>query len=756
MIEEGKRLYRLGYAIHWLKPNSKRPVEMKWTSGPKKSWRELAETYQYGFNLGVRLGKASRFEDGTYLAVIDCDVKSSDPMHAKEMEEKLKELITVSAPTVFSGRGNGSKHLHCRTKEPVNPYRFSQSKTKVKVLMPSVEPSKFEERTLSKAEIKEGYRLKAAWEISVMGEGQQVVLPPSVHPDTGDSYTWGKILKTLDQIPLVEFASKKKEDREHTILTDFKAEEVDLISSSLDDSIVDLIIKGENCDDRSASLFTASIAMVKAGFTDNQILTILTDPENFLGQTGYEHANTKSRRRAAQWILRYTLKKVRLEYDAALEFESEAVTEVLGDKEAETQSKELTPKSSDWRSLLERTSVESGEKLKPTSQNIRLILENEIRTDLFKFDEFAGSILYGARPPWNDSRIDQEIRDIDAVNILYWLAHKYKIDVSVERIHTAIQQIASKNKFHPVINYLESLEWDGVPRLDTWLSRYLGAQADPLYLADVGRKTLCAMVARVSEPGCKFDYMPILEGMQGVGKSTAVRILAGDKWFSDAHINIADKDAVVSMRSVWVMEMGELSGMKKADVDILKQFVSRQVDRIRLPYGRLAENFPRQCIFVGTTNPGEYLRDTTGNRRFWPVEVGKCDFKSLKNDRDQLLAEAKFAYDLGEKLYLENPKTLMLATGIQKDKTFQDSLVETLSDFLSKKHENFDVNSFTIPELFSDVGATPGGLGGRDSGIFAQMRVAECLRILGFSKFRMSKNGVRKVVWRKKEANCHT
>ncbi len=174
--------------------------------------------------------------------------------------------------------------------------------------------------------------------------------------------------------------------------------------------------------------------------------------------------------------------------------------------------------------------------------------------------------------------------------------------------------IADRNGFHPVRLYLDALKWDGKSRVENFLHTYFKAQGDATYIRAISRKVLCAMIARVYQPGVKFDNILIIEGRQGLGKSTAIKALAGAEWFSDAQINVADKDSVMSLQGHWVMELGEIASMRKADLELLKAYVSRSVDKIRVPYGKRTEAFPRQCIFIGSKNPdGEYLRDPTGN-----------------------------------------------------------------------------------------------------------------------------------------------
>ena len=229
---------------------------------------------------------------------------------------------------------------------------------------------------------------------------------------------------------------------------------------------------------------------------------------------------------------------------------------------------------------------------------------------------------------------------------------QFRFDPKKENIWEALERECERNPFDPVKDYLASLQWDKQPRLDSWLTDYLGGDDTPLNRA-FGRKTLLAAIRRVRNPGCKFDYLLVLEGRQGTGKSSAWRVLAGDENFSDQPIKWDNpKQQREAAGGVWIHEMAELVGLRKADVELIKSFLSRQNDRERAAYEHFPDDQPRRCIFVGTVNPigryAEYLTDPTGARRFWPVRTGAIDLAGLARDRDQLWAEAAHYEATGE------------------------------------------------------------------------------------------------------------
>ncbi|WP_271552941.1 virulence-associated E family protein [Bradyrhizobium sp. CCBAU 45394] len=245
-----------------------------------------------------------------------------------------------------------------------------------------------------------------------------------------------------------------------------------------------------------------------------------------------------------------------------------------------------------------------------------------------------------------------------------------------------VTDAALRNSFHPVREYLNRLEWDGVPRIDRWLVTYGGA-SDTEYVHAVGALVLIAAVRRIREPGCKFDEMPIFEGPQGTGKSKALEVLAvNPDWFSDDLPLGADgKRMIEQLGGRWIIEVAELNGMRKTEVEHLKAALSRRIDRGRMAYGRFTTEMPRQCVFIGSTNDQKYLRDQTGNRRFWPVAVATFDTEALKRDRDQLWAEAAEREAQGASIRLD-PNLWKAAAVEQAERTIEEPWIDQIASVL--------------------------------------------------------------------------
>ena len=306
----------------------------------------------------------------------------------------------------------------------------------------------------------------------------------------------------------------------------------------------------------------------------------------------------------------------------------------------------------DWQNGLE---LDKSGHVKNTLRNLTLILENDPNLKGVVFNQLLDGMEIKGEVPWNHP--SKFWRDADDAQLISYVDAHYGT-FSARNYDIAVTKVADDRAYHPIREFIESLpEWDKVPRVDTLLVDYLGA-SDTAYVRAVTRKTLCAAISRVLRPGCKFDSMLVLNGPQGVGKSTLIAKLAGE-WFSDS-LNLGDtkdKTAAEKLQGYWILEIGELAGLKKAEVETLRSFLSRQNDIYRAAFGKRATPHLRQCVFFGTTNAESgYLRDTTGNRRFWPVKTpgnGKKQSWNLTHEEIlQIWAEALVYVRQREKLYL--------------------------------------------------------------------------------------------------------
>ncbi len=290
-----------------------------------------------------------------------------------------------------------------------------------------------------------------------------------------------------------------------------------------------------------------------------------------------------------------------------------------------------------------------------TINNAVLVLENDpLLKGKIVTDEFASCGLVIGKVPWSMETGRRRWKDSDDAGYYNYMELFYGI-TGKEKLDNALLIVSSQNRINDVRSYLKNLKWDGVRRLDTLLSDYLGAE-DSDYVRAVMRKALCAAVARAVTGGVKYDYMPILTGPQGIGKSTFLSLLGKD-WFSDSLTTFEGKEAAELIQGTWINEVGELTAMSKQETNAVKQFLSKTHDIYRAAYGRRTDKYPRRCVFFGTSNEEEFLKDVTGNRRFWPVDVGvypakKSVWSDLPQEVDQIWAEAYLYWMLGEPLYL--------------------------------------------------------------------------------------------------------
>lgn len=751
VIDEVKKLHDMGFALLWLYPKSKRPIGDNWTEGKRKSWDQLKKEYKKAMNVGVRLGTPSKLSDGSYLCVLDCDVKSSDPIHLKEMEKALNAFCPSHefAPRVLSGRGGGSCHFYFRTKVPQQSFKAVRSGHKVKVFMPSVQASKSDIEGLTTEEVNAGYRMRLAWEVDVFGEGKQVVLPPSTHPDSLKAYAWEYPIRDYEAIPLHENFTPSRVRLIKKSYKEVKFDHIDLFSTPISEKFFNLITSGEgfaNYPSRSEALFASLNALIYAGLTDEQIFSVLTDQSYFMSEKPLE-AGKGDIVASARW-LQSQIDKIRSEMSAESSFRDLAIVDDLDEMLALSDNEMLNQESEivSWVTRLER----SRTGYKNTSYNMYLIMKNlsiESLTDqcVFAYDEFNQANVYTFVPPWGDtSDVGRELIDLDDIRIQTWLSKEWGIETSEQKISSITLQLGKENSFHPVQRYLKSLKWDGKGRLNSLLTKYCGAIGNTRYLADIGRKFMTAAVARVFNGGVKFDHILILEGDQGIGKSTFVRTLA-DQWYSDSLGDISNKDVIDNMRGRWLIELGELASMNRAESNELKAFITRQSDIARKAYGRRSQSYPRQCVFVGTTNDDEYLKDASGGRRFWCVKTTKFVLDMLAKDRDQLWAEAVMNYQLGEALYLDDPEVRTHAEREQHDRFVVDEIQTKIKKIIDSPDmpEHFD-----FEDVWSRMSMDESGRA-KVCDYHMQVRIKKTLRVLGYPKVRIRIDGERSYMWAK-------
>jgi predicted P-loop ATPase len=667
LLIEVKSLVEAGFACHWLRPRSKSPAAEAWSSAPVYSFAQLTDSQPPGANIGVRLGEPSRVA-GHYLQVIDLDVR--DDQYVSKAKAALASFVPEYAalPYVVSGSSGQSRHFYFLTERPFRSKKLAHSKEK-----------------WVDAKGKEHW----AWEIELFGTGKQVVLPPSIHP-TGGVYAWGREIDFEDLVygagpfigearvaAWVPNAPAGEEDDDDGMAAMVWARPKDLSAEEIDD-ILSALPVADYVEDRDG--------WVTVGAALHHQFEGTAEGLNLWNTFSIRSKKFDAKDSARVWksfggARRPTSMATLIKAAAAARFSADDDDDYGSDIDLSEDDDDVgttDPQDDDllgaedtveWTSLLDLS--EEGA-IKPTLHNVTLMMRNDIRVrGLPQYNEFTQEVVMRGKPgilklcrkrAKKPKQLTSRIWSMDdAVSGDLWVdEHEdgvrdifeapksqggYGVKITDRDLRAATVIVASENAFHPVREYLDRQSWDGKRRLDSLFCRYLGAD-DTTYTRSISRLTLLGAVVRAYEPGHKFDFVAIFEGLQGKRKSTFIDTLARF-WFAEIEGNFDDrKEMVEKMQGSWILELPELQGFGRHEVAIIKAFVSARVDKVRMSFGRRARNYKRQCIFIGSTNDSQYLRDDTGGRRFWPVvcRVEEIDTVTFEAEVDQVWAEAVTIY----------------------------------------------------------------------------------------------------------------
>lgn len=375
-----------------------------------------------------------------------------------------------------------------------------------------------------------------------------------------------------------------------------------------------------------------------------------------------------------------------------------------------------------------RAGLDETEQKKPIGslRNFVHVLANDPRwTGRLRWSIFEEIVVLDGKP----------LRDYDLSKIAIWIDDVYNLRGSADNVHRAVNFVAEDNAFHPVRDWQNSLVWDGTARLDGLLANYFHTEDTPLH-RKFAAGWLIGACARVFDPGCQLDTMMMLIGKQGAGKSRACAALVPTRtWFGDSTFDIGNKDAFINLHGKWIYELAECESLKKAGDEARKAFITSRTDRYRKPFGRLAEDHPRQVVFVATTNTVEVLTDPTGARRFWTVLVGDPDLAAIHRDRDQLWAEALVRYRAGEPWHLD-PEHAALLVEAQRQHEEPEAWEAVLAPWVDQQE-----GPFTVEDAMRDgLGLPLERWDGR-----RRQRVGKALARLGCTKTRPRAEGARRV-----------
>ena len=405
-----------------------------------------------------------------------------------------------------------------------------------------------------------------------------------------------------------------------------------------------------------------------------------------------------------------------------------------------------------WKGNLTRT--EKG-KLQSSLGNAQIILTNDRSwNDVLAYNEFLGDIVTRKLPPWPKDLKPQGLKigewvDNDTARAAIWIERTYGVAVKKTDVGMALRVVAERRKFHPIREWLDGLKWDRFRRCDNFLTKCAGADDTP-YVRAVAKNFLIGAVARIYQPGAQVDSMPVFEGKQGVRKTSMLRSLFGEEWFMSTNIEIGEKDSYQVLQQKWCVEFGELDALSRAEVSRIKQYISERTSRYRPSYGSKAIDFPRQCVFAGTTNADTYLKDDTGARRFWPVVIPGVllldgslgvDLVVLERMREQLWAEAVFRYKKKEEWHLKDPNLVIEAARQAEDRRQIHPWEYQVAEWLAEPGKGRKRKGVTTHEVLTGcLGLDPGKLGRAD-----EMQMAAVLKACGLIKSPKVTYGGRQV-----------
>jgi putative DNA primase/helicase len=385
--------------------------------------------------------------------------------------------------------------------------------------------------------------------------------------------------------------------------------------------------------------------------------------------------------------------------------------------------------------------------LKPLLANaVTILTRDEAWKDVISFNEFTNEVVTRKVPAWcPDDRVKGQKpgswTDDDTRRLKAWFERRYELCIPTNVVEEAISLVAHKHIIHPVRDWLDSLKWDRKPRLDKWLVKHGGADDTP-YTRAVASMFLISACARVYKPGCKVDHTLVLEGKQGIGKSSLLRGLVGDEWFMETNVELGSKDSYIMLHGKWVVEMAELDSLSKADLGRIKAYLTAQVDRYRAVFARRAKDAPRQVVFTGTVNFDEYLKDESGGRRFWPVRLAKVDLGPLRREREQIWAEAVYRFKHGERWHVTDDSLLGMFEAEQEQRRQIDPWEPVLKRWLYSKALYAERGVMTSDALNAL------GIEAYKRTRYEEQRVGAVLRKLGWDRVRVRLTGGRSYIYK--------